>query len=119
MSFTMVTGDLFDLGLPAIGHGCDCAGAMGAGVAVEFKRRFPAMHQEYRRRCRQGTFRLGDIFVWDQEPGLVVYNLATQSVPCPGCRSAQHGRRAPTPQASLPQTGQLPPISVRPARRRR
>ncbi len=31
MAITMVTGDLFDLGLPAIGHGCDCAGAMGRG----------------------------------------------------------------------------------------
>jgi O-acetyl-ADP-ribose deacetylase (regulator of RNase III) len=79
----MVTGDLFDLGLPAVGHGCNCAGAMGAGIAVEFKRRFPAMYQEYRRRCRQGSFRLGDIFVWDEQPDLVVYNLATQSVPRP------------------------------------
>lgn len=83
VAFTPVTGDLFDLGLPAIGHGCNCAGAMGAGIAVHFKRRFPAMYQEYRRRCRQSSFRLGDIFVWDQEPDLVVYNLATQSVPRP------------------------------------
>jgi O-acetyl-ADP-ribose deacetylase (regulator of RNase III) len=83
MAFTMVTGDLFDLGLPAIGHGCNCAGAMGAGIAVEFKRRFPDMYQEYRRRCRQGSFRLGDVFVWDREPDLVVYNLATQPVPRP------------------------------------
>lgn len=83
MAFTMVTGDLFDLGLPAIGHGCNCAGSMGAGIAAEFKRRFPAMYQEYRRRCRQGNFQLGDIFVWDQEPDLVVYNLATQPVPRP------------------------------------
>ena len=83
MAFTLVTGDLFDLGLPAIGHGCNCGGAMGAGIAVEFKRRFPAMYHEYRRRCRHGSFRLGDIFVWDQEPDLVVYNLATQPVPRP------------------------------------
>jgi O-acetyl-ADP-ribose deacetylase (regulator of RNase III) len=83
MAFTMVTGDLFELGLPAVGHGRNCVGAMGAGIAVQFKRRFPAMYQEYRRRCQQGTFRLGDIFAWDQEPGLVVYNLATQSVPRP------------------------------------
>jgi hypothetical protein len=26
----MATGDLFDLGLPAIGHGCNCAGGPGA-----------------------------------------------------------------------------------------
>jgi O-acetyl-ADP-ribose deacetylase (regulator of RNase III) len=79
----MVTGDLFDLGLPAIGHGCNCAGAMGAGIAVEFKRRFPGMYLEYRRRCLHGSFRLGDIFVWDRDPGVVVYNLATQPMPRP------------------------------------
>jgi O-acetyl-ADP-ribose deacetylase (regulator of RNase III) len=83
MAFTTVTGDLFDLGLPAVGHGCNCTGAMGAGIAVQFKRRFPAMYEEYRRRCRQGGLRLGDVFVWDREPDVVVYNLATQPVPRP------------------------------------
>jgi O-acetyl-ADP-ribose deacetylase (regulator of RNase III) len=83
MASTTVTGDLFDLGLPAVGHGCNCTGAMGAGIAVQFKRRFPAMYEEYRRRCRQGGLRLGDVFVWDREPDVVVYNLATQPVPRP------------------------------------
>jgi O-acetyl-ADP-ribose deacetylase (regulator of RNase III) len=64
----MVTGDLFNLGLPAVGHGCNCAGAMGAGIAVEFKRWFPAMYQQYRRRCQQGGLQLGDVFVWDRDP---------------------------------------------------
>ena len=58
MAFTMVTGDLFDLGLPAIGHGCNCSGSMGAGIAVQFKRRFAAMYQEYRR-AGSGTARRG------------------------------------------------------------
>jgi O-acetyl-ADP-ribose deacetylase (regulator of RNase III) len=82
MAFVSVTGDLFELGLPAIGHGCNCAGVMGAGIAVEVKRRFPAMYPEYRRRCRAGEFRLGDIFVWGASDP-VVYNLATQPVPRP------------------------------------
>jgi O-acetyl-ADP-ribose deacetylase (regulator of RNase III) len=83
MASTTVTGDLFDLGLPAIGHGCNCAGVMGAGIAVEFKRRFPQMYQEYRRRCRQGSFQFGNVFVWHREPDLVVYNLAPRPVPRP------------------------------------
>src|SRR5262245_51707757 len=82
MKLTTVTGNLFDLELPAIGHGCNCAGTMGAGIAVEFKRRYPAMYDEYRRRCQAEQFRLGDIFVWDAD-GLVIYNLATQPVPRP------------------------------------
>ncbi|MFD0740735.1 macro domain-containing protein [Phytohabitans flavus] len=82
MTFTMVTGDLFQLGLPAVGHGCNCAGAMGAGIAVEFRRRFPDMYEEYRELCQNGDFQLGDIFVWEA-PDVVVYNLATQPIPRP------------------------------------
>jgi O-acetyl-ADP-ribose deacetylase (regulator of RNase III) len=82
MTFTMVTGDLFQLGLPAVGHGCNCAGAMGAGIAVEFRRRFPDMYEEYRELCQKGDFQLGDIFVWEA-PDVVVYNLATQPIPRP------------------------------------
>lgn len=82
MTFTMVTGDLFQLGLPALGHGCNCTGAMGAGIAVEFRRRFPEMYEEYRELCQKGEFQLGDIFVWEA-PGVVVYNLATQPIPRP------------------------------------
>jgi O-acetyl-ADP-ribose deacetylase (regulator of RNase III) len=82
MPFTTLTGDLFEAGLPAVGHGCNCTGAMGAGIAVAFKKRYPAMYQEYRQRCADGRFRLGDIFVWEA-PDLVIYNLATQPRPGP------------------------------------
>lgn len=82
MGLTAVTGDLFESGLPAIGHGCNCVGAMGAGIAKEFKRRSPQMYREYRRRCHNGQFRLGDVFAWEADD-LVIYNLATQSVPRP------------------------------------
>jgi O-acetyl-ADP-ribose deacetylase (regulator of RNase III) len=71
-------GDLFTAeGLRAWAHGCNCAGAMGAGIAVEFKRRFPGMFDEYRRRCADGTFGLGDVFPWS-EGDRIVYNLGTQ-----------------------------------------
>jgi O-acetyl-ADP-ribose deacetylase (regulator of RNase III) len=71
------TGDLFALGLPALAHGCNCAGSMRGGIAVEFARRWPAMHIEYRERCASGRFRLGDVFTWATDD-VVVYNLATQ-----------------------------------------
>ncbi len=55
---------------------------MGAGIALQFKRRYPDMYQEYRRRCAEDTFQLGNIFVW-QAGGTVIYNLATQPRPGP------------------------------------
>lgn len=77
MSYRETTGDLFDLGLPAVGHGCNCQGSMAGGIAVQFRERFPDMYEEYRRRCRTGEFPLGGFLRWDADD-LVVYNLATQ-----------------------------------------
>jgi O-acetyl-ADP-ribose deacetylase (regulator of RNase III) len=73
----MVRGDLFAVELPALAHGCTGAGAMGKGIAVEFKRRWPSMYAEYHQLCEQGRFRLGDVFVWS-DGAITVFNLATQ-----------------------------------------
>jgi O-acetyl-ADP-ribose deacetylase (regulator of RNase III) len=76
---TFYSGDLFaDDSIRARAHGCNCAGAMGAGIAVAFKKRWPAMYEEYRLRCEQGRFQPGDVFVWE-DANDVVYNLGTQA----------------------------------------
>jgi O-acetyl-ADP-ribose deacetylase (regulator of RNase III) len=71
-------GDIFATGgVKAYAHGCNCAGAMGAGIAIEFKRRWPRMFDEYAARCGDGRFRLGDVFVWS-EGEHTIFNLGTQ-----------------------------------------
>jgi O-acetyl-ADP-ribose deacetylase (regulator of RNase III) len=71
-------GDIFHTdGIRAYAHGCDCAGGMDAGVAVAFKKKWPRMFEEYRARCADGRFRLGDVFVWS-EGEEVVYSLGIQ-----------------------------------------
>lgn len=78
MPVHFVKGDIFATeGLRAFGHGCNCAGAMGAGIAIEFRRRWPRMYEEYAARCADGRFGLGDVFVWT-EGDATVYNLGTQ-----------------------------------------
>lgn len=81
-------GDLFDADEPALAHGCNCAGAMGKGIAVEFRRRWPAMFDEYRQRCRRGEFTPGDLFAWVDDDR-VILNLGTQ----------RHWRTKATPDA--------------------
>ena len=79
MPTTFVKGDLFRYpGLDGLAHGCNCAGAMGKGIAVEFRRRYPRMYEEYRKRCREGSFLLGSVFPW-AEGGKTIYNLGTQA----------------------------------------
>jgi len=71
-------GDLFHTdGLRTYAHGCDCAGQMDKGVAVAFKKKWPLMYEEYRARCQDGRFRLGDVFAWN-EGEEVVYSLGIQ-----------------------------------------
>ena len=64
-------------GADALAHGCNCAGSMGKGIAVEFKARWPAMFERYRELCNEGRFKPGDVFPW-QEGGVTVFNLGTQ-----------------------------------------
>ncbi len=81
MTLEHATGDLFDLALPALAHGCNCSGSMAGGIAVSFRALDERMYQEYARRCRDGTFRLDDVLPWELDDGRVVYNLATQQRP--------------------------------------
>lgn len=77
MPIKFVSGDLFQSDAQTIGHGCNSRGRMGAGIAVEFKRRYPVMFQEYRRRCHKSEFRPGVVYLYkDAAPW--VLNLATQ-----------------------------------------
>lgn len=86
MTVVCQSGDLFATELPAFAHGCNCAGAMGAGIAVEFRNRWPAMYAEYRRSCQTGMFQPGGVHVWQEfEPDgdrrRVIFNLMTQQAP--------------------------------------
>ncbi|NQX85043.1 MAG: macro domain-containing protein [Flavobacteriaceae bacterium] len=71
-------GNIFKLeGVSNYAHGCNCAGAMGKGIALQFKSKFPKMYDAYKTLCKQNDFNLGDVFAYDYEDG-VVFNLGTQ-----------------------------------------
>jgi len=82
MPIAYISGDLFvnRCNAQAFAHGCNCQGTMGAGIAVGFRRRYPAMYAEYRRRCKAQprAFNLGDLFLWRDEQQPWVFNLGTQ-----------------------------------------
>lgn len=71
-------GDLFDYPGLAIGHGVNTQGVMGAGVAREFRDRYPEMFDTYRDLCRQGKLSPGEAMLYEVSASRVVCNLATQ-----------------------------------------
>ena len=68
---------LFRSGISCYAHGCNCAGAMGKGIALQFKKRFPQMYLQYRKKCLQNQFHPGDVFEFVQGTQRI-YNLGTQ-----------------------------------------
>ncbi|SHN40951.1 macro domain-containing protein [Chitinophaga sp. CF418] len=71
-------GNIFKIeGVQNYAHGCNCAGAMGKGIAVAFKERYPKMYQEYKMLCRTGKFTLGSVYEYNYGDGYV-FNLGTQ-----------------------------------------
>lgn len=78
-------GDLFTSDAPAIGHGVNTHGKMGAGIAVQFRTRFPIMYYIYTELCADGTMVPGSVLT-DANSTPVVYNIASQDLPGPHAR---------------------------------
>lgn len=82
-AYREVTGDLFALDPEpqALVNSINCRGAMGRGVALAFKQRYPDMYEAYRRDCAAGRIAPGDVWVW--RPGSrskhpIVLNVAVK-----------------------------------------
>ena len=61
--------DLFATGCEALVNPVNCVGVMGRGLALAFKRRYPAHFASYRRACRAGDLRPGAVHVDDLGAG--------------------------------------------------
>ena len=64
-----IQGDLFASGCEALVNPVNCVGVMGKGLALQFKRRFPANFVAYREACARRSVRPGRCFVFDAGAG--------------------------------------------------
>lgn len=71
-------GNLFDSKAQTLVNAVNCVGVMGAGIALEFKRRFPSMFEDYRARCRRGEVRLGKPYLFRPARPPWVLNFPTK-----------------------------------------
>lgn len=70
-------GDLLASGAEALVNAVNCAGVMGKGIALEFRRRFPANFAAYRAACAAGEVRVGRMFVCEDD-GRTIVNFPTK-----------------------------------------
>ena len=58
------SGNLLSADVEALVNTVNTAGAMGKGIALQFKRAYPDMFREYARAARAGEIKLGQMHVW-------------------------------------------------------
>lgn len=76
----LLEGNLFDSDAPALGHGVNCAGVMGAGVAKTFRELYPHNYENYRAACQRKQLKPGQVHV-NFEHSKYILNMATQNMP--------------------------------------
>ena len=62
---TFKQGDLFQDGAQALVNPVNCVGAMGKGIALQFKEKFPDNFKEYAQACWRSRVGPGRMFVFD------------------------------------------------------
>jgi hypothetical protein len=71
-------GDMFASQAQTLVNTVNCVGVMGKGVALEFKKRFPAMFDDYLARCGRKQVRLGEPYLYRDLGGAMVVNFPTK-----------------------------------------
>jgi O-acetyl-ADP-ribose deacetylase (regulator of RNase III) len=76
--FKALIGDLFVSHAQTLVNTVNCVGIMGKGVAQEFKKRFPAMFEDYAARCEHRQVRLGEPYPYRDRSGILIINFPTK-----------------------------------------
>ena len=74
-------GNLLTADVDALVNTVNTVGIMGKGIALQFKRAYPANYEAYRAACERGEVRLGEMFVFDiaaKEPPRYIINFPTK-----------------------------------------
>jgi len=64
MEIKIVKYNIFDSPMQTIVNPVNISGVMGAGLAAQFKARYPDMFEEYRLLCRRKKFKIGMLFLY-------------------------------------------------------
>lgn len=75
---TVKIGDLFESDAQTLVNTVNCVGVMGKGIALEFKKRFPDMFEEYAQLCRAGKVQLGRPYLYKRVTPPWILNFPTK-----------------------------------------
>jgi len=69
---TFVKGDMFKSPAQVLTNTVNCVGVMGAGLALEFKNRYPMMFEDYKTKCDQGAVKSGQPYLWEDDTAQIL-----------------------------------------------
>lgn len=76
--FKALIGDLFASEAQTLVNTVNCVGVMGKGVALEFKKRFPSLFEDYAERCARKQVQLGQPYLYRGAGDKLVLNFPTK-----------------------------------------
>ncbi len=62
-----IVGNIFTSKNQTIVNTINCVGVMGAGIALEFRLRYPGMYQRYTELCNQNMIEIGKLWIYNTE----------------------------------------------------
>ena len=71
-------GTVFNTPAKTIVNTVNCVGVMGAGIALEFKLRFPKMYEDYKEKCKKHLVRIGRPYIYSYSDKLWILNFPTK-----------------------------------------
>jgi O-acetyl-ADP-ribose deacetylase (regulator of RNase III) len=77
-SVTAREGDIFKSDAQTLVNTVNCVGVMGKGIALGFRKRFLAMHDDYVRRCERGEVKLGRPYLYRRSDRPWILNFPTK-----------------------------------------
>jgi len=71
-------GNIFDQDVDVIVNPVNCVGVMGAGLAKQFKSRYPGNFTEYKKACDADLVRIGKGFLYRSQSSVDILNFPTK-----------------------------------------
>jgi O-acetyl-ADP-ribose deacetylase (regulator of RNase III) len=71
-------GTVFNTPAKTIVNTVNCVGIMGAGIALEFKLRYPEMYKGYKYKCQNDKVRIGRPYLYKYDKDLWILNFPTK-----------------------------------------
>ncbi len=78
MSYKEIEGNLFNSKAQVYVNTVNCVGAMGKGIALEFRRRYPLMFEQYKLDCAEKKLLPGRVYSYPQ-PDVLILNFAIKN----------------------------------------